>query len=155
MNKGVIECTINVNHIDGTDYLNFKIVLDNETKVDEYVSVGIHKYTVEFDEELVITNRVIQFIINGKTDSHTIIENGNVVDSETIEILNLSFSDTDVTKHVLGMKMGLDVASYTHDFNGHGESETIPFDQLMGFNGVGEIKFVAPIYIWAMDIFSR
>jgi hypothetical protein len=89
----------------------------------------------------------LKFVMKGKTAEHTKIdESGHIVSDARLTIKNLEFDEI-----ALG-HMFTEIAVYTHDFNGAGQSTQDKFYNEMGCNGTVEFKFSTPIYIWLLEI---
>jgi hypothetical protein len=127
--------------------LDFKILLD-DTPIYEIVT---EQQSYEFSYDIPEDNEshVIKFIMDGKTDRHTVIdENNNIVESAQVEINNVSLEDIDLTDLFLGKT---DLAVYTHNGNGYSDETTETFDFCMGCNGTAEFAFSTPIYLWLLE----
>jgi hypothetical protein len=96
----------------------------------------------EFDGQA----HVLELEMSGKSVDHTVIDaDGNIVADQVIEITNMS---------LLGNKLGhlfVEHSTYTHDFNGSGDTTQQEFYTTMGCNGVVKFKFTSPVYLWLLE----
>ena len=89
---------------------------------------------------------VIQWVMSGKTDEHTIInDSGNILKDALLVIDQISLDDIYTTTMVES------TAIYNHTSNGHGPSIDDKFYGLMGCNGVLTFKFTTPFYVWMLS----
>jgi len=87
----------------------------------------------------------LKFVLKNKTSAHTQIDDaGNIVNDTTVTLNNLKF-DGIALGHVFN-----NLATYTHNFNGHGEESTHAFFDTIGCNGTVSLKFTTPIYLWLL-----
>jgi hypothetical protein len=149
MNNIAITCTLAINLPEKP--LLFKITVDDEDIYD--ISTTETTYDVAFDVfDVFDDNKAehsIKFILSGKTDNHTEMDaNDNVTNSAQIEIKHISISDIDITDLLMDDNT---LITYTHDGNGYGKKVTVPFDSVMGYNGVAELKISSPVYLWLLE----
>ena len=89
----------------------------------------------------------LKFIVSGKTDDCTIRnDDGDIVDSTTLKLSNLSFDGFDLNKMLLKSPL-----PYTHNFNGNGNEVTEDFFDIAGCNGEIVLNFSTPIYNWLLE----
>ena len=136
-----IYCDITVNI--PTKPLNFKILLDDVNVFNTITSESTYMFThtLESDNQ----SHVLEFHVSGKTNEHTEIKDGVMVDSACIKLSNIKLNDVDVTSMALSND---DLITYTHDCNGHDIMKVNVFDSLLGFNGVVRLKFSTPLDEW-------
>jgi hypothetical protein len=82
---------------------------------------------------------------NKKTDHTTVDADGNITQDAVINVGLFEFEEIDVNQVVQ------DLAVYTHDFNGSGNTTRSKFFGSMGCNGTLSLKFSTPIYIWMLE----
>jgi len=125
--------------------LKFEIFQDNLLQYN--VLTNKDRYSFSFDIPNDTNSHNIKFVMSEKTDNHT--------------IFNSTTNDFESSAQIIFDKMtvgGVDFKSilqkndklitYTHDSNGYANLETTVFDFCMGFNGIVEIKYENPIYLW-------
>lgn len=106
--------------------------------------------TVAYEHNMTDTDgeHSLRFVMKGKTPDHTKInEDGEIVSDARIIIKDIEFDDISLKQ------MFTDLAVYTHDFNGTGDQIQDKFYGEMGCNGVVELKFTTPIYVWLLENF--
>lgn len=88
----------------------------------------------------------LRWVLSGKTDQHTKIDDqSNIVSDALITITDVAFDDIE-----LGYCLNK-LATYQHDFNGHGQTVTEAFSNHMGCNGTATLNFTTPIYLWLLE----
>ena len=88
----------------------------------------------------------LRFVMKNKQLEHTQIDsNGNIVSDACIVIKNIKFDEIELGDIVNQL------AVYTHDFNGTGNTVQDQFYNIMGCNGTVSLKFSSPIYIWVLE----
>ena len=146
MNNIAIACTLAINLPEKP--LSFKITL-NDTDIYD-ISTTETTYDVAFD--VIDGNKAdhsIKFILSDKTDNHTEMDaNGGVTNSAQVEIKHISIGGIDITDLLMNDNT---LITYTHDSNGYGKKVTVPFDGVVGYNGVAELKISSPVYLWFLE----
>jgi hypothetical protein len=104
-------------------------------------TVNVSHDIVEDDSEHEL--RVV--LKNKKTDHTTVDADGNITQDAVINVGLFEFEEIDVNQVVQ------DLAVYTHDFNGSGNTTRSKFFGSMGCNGTLSLKFSTPIYIWMLE----
>ena len=129
---------------DSMPALIFGINLDGITK---YVSSINEAITVEFDvldDEL---EHKIEFVMQGKTNNHTTIDNnGNILTDVVLHINNITIDNIDLSP-IISSNPPL----YKHDLNGNNSEIIDQFCSTMGCNGTVELNFTTPFYIWLLE----
>lgn len=88
----------------------------------------------------------LKWVLSGKTDQHTKIDDqGNIVSDALIKVTDIEFDDIK-----LGHRFN-ELATYQHNFNGHGQSITESFNNHLGCNGTVTLNFTTPIYLWLLE----
>jgi len=91
----------------------------------------------------------VNFIIDGKTDAHTVIsDNNEIVSSAQITVKDIELDDINLSEMFFNND---DLITYTHNNNGYGDEIVDVFDACLGFNGVVEFTFETPLYVWLLD----
>lgn len=141
-NSTKISCEINTTNADVP--LEIQIWLDNEC-----IFVDKHVKGKQFFQHQMPDNdgeHVLEFVMCGKTTEHTkISESGQIEKDARLIIDNVSFDD---------IKLGnvfVELAKYTHNYNGTGLLTTEKFFGEMGCNGKLQLKFSTPIYLWLLE----
>jgi nicotinate-nucleotide pyrophosphorylase len=124
--------------------LSLEVKLNNQTKFNQILTTDIEKIQFDFDDSA--DNHVIEFIMSGKHQEHTILDsNGSIISDRLIKITNVSFDGI-----ILG-QLFFDTAIYEHNFNGTGSTVQDKFFGTMGCNGALRLKFTSPVYIWLLE----
>jgi hypothetical protein len=89
---------------------------------------------------------MILFIVSGKTDIHTVVENDTIKHSAEISITDIEFEGIHLNNHIQKHPL-----VYKHDRNGSTDTVLDKFYQTAGFNGIIELPFETPIYDWALE----
>ena len=140
--------TFNIScEIDTTDAsvpLDIAVFIDNQPIFDHSHVDGTISLNHNVPEEE--GNHELRFVMQNKQPDHTQIdEAGNIVRDARIVIRNIAFDDIPLGQLVI------DHATYTHNFNGTGETTTQKFYGEMGCNGTVSLKFTTPIYLWLLE----
>ena len=142
MNSINFKCNISTS--DAECPLGVEIWLDNERI---YHNAWI-KEAVQFEHAISDddSNRELRWILTGKTDAHTKInENNEIVKDALITISNIEIDDIDIST------MAQVHAVYSHNFNGHKDTVQDRFYGVMGCNGTVSFKFITPFYLWLLE----
>jgi hypothetical protein len=92
------------------------------------------------------TQHVLRLIVGNKKPEYTRIDqDGNIISDSLLKITNLTMDELDMSDHLYHF------ATYTHDCNGTAEQRTETMYSDLGCNGVAEIKFSTPIYLWLLE----
>jgi hypothetical protein len=140
--------TFNIScEIDTTDAsvpLDIAVFVDDQPIFDHACVDGAVRISHDLPED--DGNHELRFVMQHKQPEHTQIdEAGNIVKDARIVIRNIAFDDI-----LLGQIM-VEKATYTHSFNGSGETVTEKFYSEMGCNGTVSLKFSTPIYLWLLE----
>lgn len=88
----------------------------------------------------------LKWIVSNKTPQHTKLDaNGNIVEDSVVRVHNLQIDGIDMSEYLYTF------ATYTHDCNGTTEQRVEPMYQDLGCNGVAELAFSTPIYLWLLE----
>lgn len=138
-------CDILIN--DPSRPLDFKILHDNDSIFETRTTETSYKISHSIEED--DNTHSIKFIMSGKTDDHTIVDDNNeIISSAQVEIKNVKFDEIQIDDLFLSND---NLATYTHNQNGYGDEVTDVFDFCMGCNGTAEFKFGTPVYIWLLE----
>ena len=135
-----IRCDIHVNIPEIP--LDFEILVNDVSIYKISTTKTSYNFVYDIDDSI-INEHQLKFIMSGKTDDHAVEKDGVIVDSANINITNISFNEIN-----LSILPGImrSIASYTHDFNGYGDTVTEEFYGEMGANGVATLNFKTPLY---------
>ncbi len=90
----------------------------------------------------------LRFVMKGKTQAHTKInEAGEILSDSRLIIKDVAFDE--IPLKILFNNLSV----YSHDFNGTGKEIQDKFHGEMGCNGVVELKFTTPVYLWLLENF--
>ena len=137
-----ISCEIDIT--DASRPLDIAVFVDDQpifdhSHMDSVIQLSHDMIEDEAEHEL-------RFVMSNKQPEHTTIdEAGNIISDSRIIIRNLAFDEIP-----LGQIM-VEKATYTHNFNGTGQTVTEPFYGEMGCNGTVSLKFSTPIYLWLLE----
>jgi hypothetical protein len=125
--------------------LKLNVSVNHATVLTPVLDSDFREFAFEIDE---VDNSInsLSFEMTGKTADHTRIDNnGNILSDQVIEIESLSFD---------GVNLGalfFQKSFYRHDFNGSQSLVTDQFYGTIGCNGVVELEFSSPCYIWLLE----
>lgn len=102
----------------------------------------IHTVCLDISEDP--ADHVLTVKMNGKNRTHTVVDsNGSIVQDVYFEISRLEFDGLDMKDfYCLGKQC------YTHSFNSARPEILDEFYGAMGCNGVVNLEFSTPIYLW-------
>ena len=140
--------TFNIScEIDTTDALvplDITVLVDGQPIFDHCHVDGVIKVSHDLPEDE--GDHELCFVMQNKQLEHTQIdESGAIVQDARIVIRDIAFDEIP-----LGQIM-IEKATYTHDFNGTGNTQTEKFYGEMGCNGTVSLKFTTPIYLWLLE----
>jgi len=138
-----LSCTIG--STDTTAKLGLEIWLDtNQLYNTDHVTDVSLPLTFDLDEDEAAHE--LRFVMKNKTAEHTQInETGDIISDARLTISDLAFDEI-----ALG-QLFIDLAVYTHDFNGTQAEAQTKFYGEMGCNGSVSLKFTSPIYLWLLE----
>jgi hypothetical protein len=140
--KSTISCSIGTT--DPLANLGIEVWLDNAQLYNNDHVTDTQKLEWEFDEDE--ADHELRFVMKNKTIDHTTVDaNGNIVKDASLIVNNVSFDDIELRQ------IFVDLAEYTHDFNGTQPTTTAKFYGEMGCNGTVSLKFSTPIYLWLLE----
>lgn len=125
------------------------VIVDNTTIFSTSACTELQSIHYEISDD--IGHHNVQISMKGKQYYHTVVDNqGNVQSDIFFEIKKLEFEEVNVREiFCLGKKC------YTHSFNNpKAESFVDEFYGTIGCNGVVNIEFETPIYLWFLSYFS-
>jgi len=103
-------------------------------------------YTVQHSMNDDDGEHLLSIELFGKLPEHTVVNDaGEIITDSVINVSNILFDDIDCSKIVT------DYAVYKHDFNGSGSTIEDKFFSDIGCNGIVELKFTTPIYLWLLE----
>jgi hypothetical protein len=121
----------------------FLTVLCNEVKLAEFPADTSVK-TIAYDLEDASADHVLKLVMTGKNSRHTQVDNsGQIIDDVYFSVDRLEFEGLDMREiFCLGHEC------YTHSFNGSRPEFLDEFYGQLGCNGVVDIRFSTPIFLW-------
>ena len=135
-------CIVNTNI--PTNPINLKILLDDKIMFDRNI---VSEEKIQFDVNDDNSDHIMNFVISGKTDEHSIRDaDGKILNSTEILITNIAFNDVDISNIIMANPL-----KYNHNFNGNGDNIEDKFYDIAGCNGTIELKFSTPIYLWILE----
>ena len=137
-----ISCTVGT--ADPTAPLGLEVWLDQDQLCNiEHVT---EEMPLVFNVEDIEGNHELRFIMKGKTTAHTVIDNdGNIIKDAGVTISEVAFDDIKIN-YIL-----TNISRYAHDFNGTQSPVVDKFYGYMGCNGVVNLPFTTPIYLWLLE----
>jgi hypothetical protein len=89
---------------------------------------------------------LLKFVLKNKTAAHTQIDSdNNIVKDARLTVTNVQFDEIPLGQTFINL------ATYTHTFNGTGVPTEQKFYGEMGCNGTVGLKFSTPIYMWLLE----
>ena len=142
MNTITFACTVSNSSL--FDDLALELWLDNDKFFDSNIKKGNTEIVYEFNED--DSDHNLKIILKNKTTDHTTIDSdGNILSDALISIKNITIDTVNIDQ------LFLEESNYTHDYNGTGDKVTEQFYGQMGCNGIVELKFSTPFYIWLLE----
>ena len=140
--KSTISCSIGTT--DPLANLGIEVWLDNTRLYNNDHVKDTQKLEWEFDEDE--ADHELRFVMKNKTIDHTTVDNnGNIVKDASLVVKDVSFEEIELKQ------IFVDLAEYTHNFNGTHPTTTSKFYSEMGCNGTVSLKFSTPIYLWLLE----
>jgi hypothetical protein len=141
-NNIIISCQINTT--DAAAALGLEVWVDDQKHFDTDHVLGAENISIELADD--DSDHKLQFVMKNKTLAHTVInEAGDIISDARLIVSDLTFDEIPLG-HVL-----VDLAVYTHDFNGTGAVTDSKFYGEIGCNGTISLKFSTPIYLWLLE----
>lgn len=125
--------------------LNLAVLLDGQGCWQQDKITQPCHVVIDLDDS-VDAEHSLQFVISGKTSEHTEVDSaGNIVSDSMLRLSNIHIDGINITDFIHTL------ATYTHDFNGSGTQITDKMYTDLGCNGVAELKFSTPLYLWLLE----
>lgn len=124
--------------------MGIELWMDQVKFFDSKISPGTHHvvHTFESREQ----EHTFKIILKDKNDSNTKIDDaGNILKDSLIDVKNISVDEINIDQ------LFSELSVYRHDNNGHGQLTENKFFGHLGCNGVVELKFSSPIYLWLLE----
>tara|TARA_R110000868_G_scaffold126059_1_gene332949 strand:+ start:411 stop:887 length:477 start_codon:yes stop_codon:yes gene_type:complete len=129
---------------DTTIPLGFEVLLDGKSMFKTEHVVGPCKVTFDIDDDETIHK--LQFVMTGKTQENTVInEHGEITSDALLKISNFEIDEI-VIDQLLSDKL-----EYAHNFNGTQSPIIDKFHGTMGCNGTLTFEFTTPFYLWLLE----
>ena len=91
-------------------------------------------------------DHTLKLILKNKLPSHTQLSStGEIASDSCLVVSDLKFDDIELAFDILK------TAVYQHNFNNSAELANHEFFGTLGCNGVVELKFSTPIYLWMLE----
>jgi hypothetical protein len=125
--------------------LSLKVELDGQIVWENSSITEPHRVEIDVDDEKT-EDHSLKWIVGDKKPEYTKIDQeGNIVSDSLLQIKNFHISKIELMDYLHS------IATYTHDFNGSKEKQTGPMYPDLGCNGVAELKFSTPLYLWLLE----
>lgn len=122
------------------------VVQLNNTVIWQKEAVTEQCHVVVPVDDAIEGQHTLQWIVSGKMQHYTVVdEHGTITQDSMLHIDNLKVDGIEFTQVLTT------VATYTHDCNGNGPMQTDIMYQDLGCNGVGELQFRTPLYLWLLE----
>ena len=137
-----LACTIGTT--DPNAELGLEIWIDDQQLFSTEHVADTQQLTFDIEEDE--AEHELRFVMKNKTFAHTTIDDqGNIISDARLTIADITFDE---------IKLGqifVDLATYTHNFNGTQPETVGKFYGEMGCNGSVSLKFATPIYLWLLE----
>ena len=129
-----------------SDSPDLKLTVKFNQQVLEEISLKNEFTSFEYELETADLNQVLEFVMSGKTQQHTSVDElGNIVADSVIELKNILLDGIDVSQ------LFTEKSKYTHNYNGNTDLIEDRFFGTMGCNGSVLFEFTDPFYIWLLE----
>lgn len=141
-NLAKISCAIDTT--DAAAALGLEIWVDDQCVFDSnhVTSPLAFEHDISDDE----ARHCLKFVMKGKKPEHTSVSDSG----EILKDARLIVKDIAMGEILLGHTV-VEKAIYTHDFNGTAGIAAHKFYGEMGCNGIIELEFSTPIYMWLLE----
>ena len=130
-----------------TDYsipLGFEVLLDGRSMFKTEHVMDPCQVTFDIDDDE--TTHKLQFVMTGKTQKNTVVnEHGEITSDALLKISNFEIDEI-VLDHLVRNKF-----EYAHDYNGTQSPTIDKFHGTMGCNGTITVEFTTPFYLWLLE----
>ncbi len=124
--------------------LQVQVRFDGNVVLDEEISRQTPVYFDFNDDD--VGEHCLEIELLNKTHNHTVLNSdGKIVNDSSILIENIALDDIP-----LGY-IATQTAIYTHNNNDSSEPVMDPFYSEIGCNGVVQLKFTSPVYLWLLE----
>ena len=130
--------------VDTSVPVGFEVLLDGKSMFQTEHVVGPCQITFDINDDEAVNT--LQFVMSGKTEQHTTVDDNSNITSDTL----LKISNVQVDDIILDQFLNK-LVEYTHDFNGTQESTNDKFYGTMGCNGTAKFEFTTPFYLWLLE----
>ena len=134
-----------VNSTDPEQHIGAEVWVDDHCILDLDHVTGATPWTHDIDTQALGMHE-LRFVMKNKQAKHTKID----ADGNVVKDVSIVFADTRIDELEIGAILRK-LSSYTHNFNGHGETVTDRFYGSMGCNGTVTMAFELPINIWYLE----
>jgi len=124
--------------------IGFEVLLDGVSMFKTDHVTGPCQVTFDINDDE--ATHKIQFVMTGKTQEHTVINEHKEITSDTLLKISNILIDDIVLDQFLNK-----LVEYNHDFNGSQSTTTDKFYSVMGCNGTVKFEFTTPFYLWLLE----
>lgn len=142
MDKSYI--TFNVQPTSKTNFLGLEVLLDNGIVYNNEVLNNSELIQIELPEDE--NEHSLKIVLKNKKSEHTVMDQLGAI----VQDSNIIISDIKIDDILIGYDI-LQLAVYTHDCNGTDQLKEYKFYGEMGCNGMVELKFTTPVYLWLLE----
>ena len=142
MDKSFI--TFNLRSTSATKSIGVEIRFDDHLVYDNVSLINKELIKIEIPNDE--AEHSLKVILKNKTVDHTVLDPLGAI----VQDVNLVVDDIKFDNIVAGHNI-LQLATYTHDYNGTDTLTQHKFYSEMGCNGTVELKFTTPIYLWLLE----
>ena len=130
--------------VDTSVPVGFEVLLDGKSMFKTEHVVGPCQITFDINDDE--ATHTLQFVMSGKTEEHTTVDDNSNITSDTL----LKISNVQVDDIILDQFLNK-LVEYAHDFNGTQELINDKFYGTMGCNGIAKFEFTTPFYLWLLE----
>jgi hypothetical protein len=124
--------------------MGFEVLLDGVSRFKTDHVTGPCQVTFDINDDE--ATHKLQFVMTGKTEEHTVInEHGEITSDSLLKISNILIDDIVLDQFLNKL------VEYNHDFNGSKDTTTDKFYGVMGCNGTAKFEFTTPFYLWLLE----
>lgn len=123
--------------------LNVQVKIDQEVLFNGLITEPVQ---INYDCDDTDGEHELTIELSGKTFADTKLnDNGEIIEDAVIKCSN--FSIDNINADLLMSEQ----STYTHDFNGTADKQSVRFYGTLGCNGIVRLSFPTPIYLWLLE----
>jgi hypothetical protein len=124
--------------------MGFEVLLDGVSMFKTDHVTGPCQVTFDINDDE--ATHKLQFVMTGKTQEHTVVnEHGEITSDSLLKVSNILIDDIVLDQFLNKL------VEYNHDFNGSKDTTTDKFFGIMGCNGTATFEFTTPFYLWLLE----